>query len=119
MSMGALFQNINRAPSPLAWFKESLKEELAPYPGRAALVARVVLAASIAMILTMIFRMPYGAYCAIYAFTMSRESPEATVEAFKTLVASLAFSVLYVLLGAILFLGDPDLRLLWVSRVSL
>jgi multidrug resistance protein MdtO len=114
MSMGALSQSINRAPSPLAWFKEFLKEELAPYPGRAALVARVVLAASIAMILTMIFRMPYGAYCAIYAFTMSRESPEATVEAFKTLVASLAFSVLYVLLGAILFLGDPDLRLLWV-----
>ncbi|HET6931517.1 MAG TPA: FUSC family protein [Candidatus Acidoferrum sp.] len=100
--------------SPLRWFGDFLKEELAPYAERGAVVARAVLAASIVMILTMLFRMPYGAYAALYAVTISRENPQATIKEVKTIVVAFAASVLYVLTGAMLFLGEPDLRLLWI-----
>jgi hypothetical protein len=72
-------QTITRPASPLQWFGDFLKEELAPYPEREAVVARAVLAAAIVMILTMVFRMPYGAYAALYAVTISRENPQSTV----------------------------------------
>ena len=58
-------QESRRTVGPRYW--EFLKEELTPYPGRAALVARMVMAATLVMIITMTFRLPYGAYCAIYA----------------------------------------------------
>ena len=58
----------------LAWLRRFLREELAPYPGRGLVVARMVIAATIVMILAMTFRIPYGAYGAIYALTISRSS---------------------------------------------
>jgi multidrug resistance protein MdtO len=100
--------------TPLVWIKEFLKEELAPYPGRAALVARMTIAATIVMLLSMTFQMPYGAYAAIYALTISHESAEATAKASRTLIVAFALSVLYVLIGAMFFLHDPNLRLIWV-----
>jgi multidrug resistance protein MdtO len=112
--MATLAQTLPKSSSPLLWLKEFFKEELAPYPGRAALVARMCIAATIVMLLTMTFRIPYGAYGAIYALTISRENPEATVKAVKTLIVAFSLSVLYVLVGAIFFLQDPDLRLIWV-----
>jgi multidrug resistance protein MdtO len=75
------------APAPLrsiTWFREFLRDELTPYPERAALVARMVIAATIVMLITMTFRMPYGAYTSPFAFTISRESPEATGTAVKS-----------------------------------
>ena len=65
---------------------EFLKEELAPYPGRGILVTRMVVAATIAMIMVMTFRVLYGAYGALFALTISRENPEATVKAVKIIV---------------------------------
>jgi len=112
--MATLAQSVPASPRPWAWFREFLREELAPYPGRGALVARMVTAATLVMIINMVFRIPYGAYGAIYALTISRESPEATVKAVRTIVVAFAFSALYVLVGAIFFLDDPRLRLLWV-----
>jgi multidrug resistance protein MdtO len=64
------------------WLWEFLKEEFAPYPRRGILVTRMVVAATIAMIMVMTFSVPYGA-CALFALTISRESPEATVKAVK------------------------------------
>jgi len=101
-------------PGPLNWIREFLKEELAPHPGRAALVARITIAATLVMILTMTFRIPFGAYGVIYAFNISRESPELTVKAVKTIVVAFVLSVLYILIGARFFLQEPDLRLIWV-----
>jgi multidrug resistance protein MdtO len=112
--MASVAQSIPAPASPLNWFREFLREELAPYPGRGALVTRMVAAATIVMILTMTFRIPYGAYGAVYALTISRENPLATLNAVKTIVAAFAMSVLYVLVGAMLFLHDPTLRLFWV-----
>lgn len=112
--MATLAPTLPKSFTPLVWLKEFLNEELAPYPGRAALVARMTIAATIVMLLSMTFQMPYGAYAAIYALTISHESAEATAKAAKTLIVGFALSVLYVLIGAMFFLQDPNLRLLWV-----
>lgn len=113
--MAAVPQTLSMAPAGwLAWVKEFLKQELAPSPGRAQKMARMTIAATLVMVLTMIFHIPYGAYGAIYALTISRENPRATLKAVKTIIIAFAFSVIYVLIGAIFFLQDPNLRLLWV-----
>ena len=112
--MATAAQLIAKPSPPLQWFGQFLKEELAPYPGRKALVARAVVAAAIVMILTMVFRMPYGAYAALYAVTISRENPEATVKEVKTIVVAFAVSVLYILAGAMFFLPDENLRPFWI-----
>jgi multidrug resistance protein MdtO len=112
--MATLTQSLSRQRHPASWFRQFLKEELAPYPGRTALVARMIIASTFVMILTMTFKLPFGAYGAIYAFTISRESTQATVTAAKTAIIAFALSGTYILLGAILFVGDPLLRILWI-----
>jgi multidrug resistance protein MdtO len=112
--MAAAAQTISSPGSPFHWLWQFLNEELSPYPGRGALVARIVVATTIMMIIILVFRLPYGAYGAIFAMTISRENPQSTVNAAKTIVVAFAFSVLYVLVGAMLFLADPTTRLVWV-----
>lgn len=56
------------------WFPQFLRRELAPYPGRGAMVARTVIAAIITMVLIVTFRIPGLAIGAILAFTLSREN---------------------------------------------
>ena len=51
-----------------AWLWQFLKNELAPYPGRAWAVARVTIAATITMVLVMTFRVPYGFLAALAPF---------------------------------------------------
>ncbi|MGC1295852.1 MAG: hypothetical protein WA869_12530, partial [Alloacidobacterium sp.] len=67
--MATVSQTLPEHPQPTTWLWEFLKEELAPYPGRAALIARMVIASTVVMIVTMTFKIPFGAYGAIYAFT--------------------------------------------------
>ena len=112
--MATASQTISSVSSPSLWFWQFLKEELAPDPGRARLVARIVIAATIVMILTMTFRIPFGAYAAIYTFLISRESPRQTVKSAMTEVLVFVCAALYVLLGAMLFVNHPMLRLLWI-----
>jgi len=112
--MATAAQSLQEWPQPIIWLRNFLREELAPYPGRGAVVARMVLASSIVMILTMTFRMPFGAYGSVYALTISRENPEATIRAVKTILISFAVSVMIILGGAILFSGEPLIRLVWV-----
>jgi multidrug resistance protein MdtO len=101
-------------PGLLVWLRTFLRDELAPYPGRGALVARMVVAASIVMIVNMTFKIPYGAYATLYALTTSRENPDSTLKAIKTSVLWFAIAAAYVLIGAILFSSDPVLRVVWV-----
>ena len=56
-----------------------LKSELTPYPGRAWVVGRITIAATIIMVLVMTFRIPYGFLGCIYTLFLSRESPNATL----------------------------------------
>jgi|HubBroStandDraft_4_1064222.scaffolds.fasta_scaffold05118_2 multidrug resistance protein MdtO len=112
--MATLAQSVPASPQPLASFWEFLKEEVQPYPGRSTLAARMVIAGTLAMIITMTFRIPYGAYCAIYAFTISRDSSQITVRTARTRIISYACGAAYVLIGALFFLDDPVLRFVWV-----
>jgi multidrug resistance protein MdtO len=112
--MGTAASSASWRPTSLMWLRDFLRDELAPYPGRGALVGRMVVAASIVMIVDMTFKIPYGAYAALYALTTSRENPDATLKAVRTSVVWLAISAAYVLVGAILFSGEPVLRLVWV-----
>ena len=97
-----------------AWFREFLKDELAPFPGRGGIVARMVIASTVMMIVTMVFRLPYGAYSAFYVFQLSRESQRASIHSAQTIATAFGVSAGVALIGATLVLGDPNLRLLWV-----
>jgi multidrug resistance protein MdtO len=102
-------------PAGRAWLLTFLEEELAPYPGRGALVARMVIAPTIVMLITMVFRLPYGSQGAIYTFLISREGPRATARTAMTTIAAVSASTALTLVGSALSLGDPALRLLWVA----
>ncbi|HTF65269.1 MAG TPA: FUSC family protein, partial [Edaphobacter sp.] len=112
--MATFAQTIRQSPEQLTSYWEFLKEELIPYPGRAALVGRMVMAATLAMLITMTFRLPYGAYCAVYAVAISRESTHITLKTAVTRVVSYSLGAVYVLIGTTFFVDDPLLRLLWV-----
>jgi multidrug resistance protein MdtO len=91
-------------PRPLTWLRGLLQEELTPYPGSAA---------TLVMLITMIFHLPFG-FQAIYALVISRESHWATVGAVKMAVIGIALAALYMLVGMVFSLGNPELRLCWV-----
>jgi multidrug resistance protein MdtO len=63
------------------WFWGFLKTELAPYPGRAWVVARVTIAATLVMLVIMTFQIPNGFLGAIFTLFLSRENPTATLVA--------------------------------------
>jgi multidrug resistance protein MdtO len=113
--MGAVAQSLPRSPGRLPWFWEFLRDELAPYPGRSALVARMVTASTLMMILCMTFRIPYAAYAALFALTISRESLAGTVDAARGLVVGSVLGGAYVIVSAMLVLGNAMLRFLWVG----
>jgi len=112
--MATTAQNLSESWDPLISFWEFVKEELAPYPGRVALVARMVICATLVMIITMTFRIPYGMHGAVFTLIISRESPRATMRAVRTIVITFAFSAVYIFIGALFSLDDPTLRLLWI-----
>src|SRR5258706_10945396 len=112
--MATTAQNLSEPWNPLVSFWEFVKEELAPYPGRAALVARMVICPTLVMIITMTFRIPYGMHGAVFTLIISRESPRATLKHVRTAVMAFAFSAIYIFIGAQFSLDDPTLRLLWI-----
>ena len=111
--MAAVAPIATKWPRPVDWLREFLVDELAPYPGRGLLVARMVIAATLVMLLTMTFRLPFGVQ-AIYALVIARETHWATVRAMQTVVLILAGATGYVILGTMVSLGDPTIRTLWV-----
>ena len=74
----------------------------------------MVTAATLVMIISMTFQLPYGAYAALYALNLSRESLEGTRRAVQSIVVGFAFSGAYILTGAMIVIGDPVLRFLWI-----
>ena len=112
--MEAVATTVTDWPRPLVWLREFLRDELSPYPGRVGVVARMVLASTVIMIVFMTFRIPFGQYAALYGLIISREDPQATINAVKTNIIAFAFSAAFVLVSALVFAGDPMLRLLWV-----
>jgi len=111
MATGA---QISATPSSLSWLGEFLKHELSPYRGRLALVARMVIAATLVMVIGMVFRIPYTFQGAIYALIVSRESSQATLKSAVTILALTGIGGAYLLASAWFVISIPTLHLLWV-----
>jgi multidrug resistance protein MdtO len=112
--MDAVAQPVTGWHHLFVWFREFLKQELTPYPGRAALVARMVIAATLLMIITMTFQLPFGFQSCVFTFVISRESTRATMKAAMTAISAFGIAALYIILGATLSVGEPVPRLLWI-----
>src|SRR5580698_4223370 len=111
--MGALAEGIHDLPRPLTWLREFLKHELAPHRGRTLTVARMVLAATLVMIICNTFRIPYAFSGGIYALLISRESPRATLNSAGTVLLLAATGVAYILVSARFVISIPLLHFLW------
>ena len=112
--MATAAQSLYESPHALTWFLEFLKEELAPYPGRAGTIARMVLAATLVMIICVTFRIPYAFEGAIYTFIVLRESPRATLQSAGAALLSVGIGAAYVLISAGFVISVPILHFLWV-----
>ncbi len=97
------------------WFWNFLKQELTPYPGRAWVVGRVTISATVVMLIVMTFRIPSGFLGAIFAVFISRENPTATfVSGFKAILA-FVIALVYGSIGLALLVDDPLTHFLWVA----
>jgi multidrug resistance protein MdtO len=112
--VATLAHDIPYVPRPSTWLREFLKHELAPYPGRAVTVARMVLAATLVMIVCNTFRIPYAFLGGIYALLISRESPRATLSSAATVLLLAATGVAYVLVSVQFVVSVPLLHFLWI-----
>jgi multidrug resistance protein MdtO len=111
--VGTLAHDIPDVARPLTWLREFLKHELAPYPGRAATVARMVLAVTLVMIVCNTFRIPFAFLGGIYALLISRESPRSTLNSAGTVLLLAATGVAYILVSAQFVISIPLLHFLW------
>ncbi len=112
--MATSAQSISATPSSLSWLEEFLKHELSPYQGRTALVARMVIAATLVMVIGMVFRIPYAFQGAIYALIVSRESSQATFKSAASILSLTGIGGAYLLVSAWFVISIPTLHLLWV-----
>jgi len=97
------------------WFWEFLREELKPYPERVQLVGRMVLAATLVMLVCNAYRAPYGFQAAIIALFVSRESTKATLNSVITMVTGLTIGLVFVIVSASIFTVNPIFQYIWVG----
>ena len=97
------------------WFFNFLREELKPYPGRGTLASRYILAATITMLFIMVFRLPGASVGGFYSLLLSRESPTTTLRGGFTILVAFLLGLVFVLLGAILFVDYPLTHFLWLA----
>ena len=114
MATGAQSIAGSGSTAPLPWFWQFLKQELAPYPGRTAVVGRMALAATLVMIVCMTFRLSDAFQGAIFALLITRETPRATLESSGTLLLFSSLGAAYLLISAWFFISAPTLHLLWI-----
>ena len=112
--MASVSQSVSGSQPPSRWFRQFLTHELAPYPRRARTVSRMVIAATLVMIITMTFRIPFGFQGAVYALLISRESPRATLQSAATVLLVTGAGAAYFLVSAWFVISDPPLHFFWV-----
>jgi multidrug resistance protein MdtO len=97
------------------WFPDFLKKELAPYPGRGALVARMVISATLTMILIITFRIPGGYVGALTAFLFSRENLVSTARSAIFFIGAFVIGALFIPVGARLLASPPETHFVWIG----
>jgi multidrug resistance protein MdtO len=96
---------------------EMLRAELASYPGRPAVVGRIVLACTSVMLLAFIFRIPGAALGAGFPILISRESPKAARKSAFHIALACSIATAAVILGGMLTSGSPFLHVMWVAVI--
>ena len=92
-----------------------IRAELVFYPGRASLMARIVLSCTVVMVLIMVFRMPGAALGAYYPLLFSRDNPRATRRSALRTGLVCVLGTAEIIIGAMFFVGSPFLHLVWVA----
>jgi multidrug resistance protein MdtO len=105
----------NRLDEAGVWFWGFLKSELTPYPGRAWTVGRMVISATIVMVVVMTFRIPFGFLGAIYTMLLSRENPTVTLRSGVRTIISYVIASIYTVLGVMTLIDDPLTHFLWIT----
>ena len=105
----------NLVEEVVRWLWDFLKNELAPYPGRAWVVARVTISATLVMLLVMTFQIPNGFLGAIFTLFISRENPTATLVSGLKAIAFFCLATVYTLIGAAMLVDDPLTHFLGVG----
>jgi len=100
--------------APWLWFREFIRWEVAPYPGRVNTVSRMTIAATLVMIIVVTFRIPNAFLAALYAILLARENLAATWRGGRLIVLGFVGASLYTLLGMMLFRGYPITHFFWV-----
>jgi multidrug resistance protein MdtO len=97
------------------WFPDFLKRELTPYPGRGALVARIVISATLTMIIIETFRIPGGVIGVLSAFLFSRENLVSTARSAIFMMAAFLIGALFIPIGARFLASTPETHFFWVG----
>src|SRR6202789_1864962 len=97
-----------------SWFREFIRWEVAPYPGRLSTVIRMTIAVTLVMIIVVTFRIPNAFLAALFSILLARENLAATWRAGRTIVLAFVGASLYTLLGMTLFRGYPITHFFWV-----
>jgi multidrug resistance protein MdtO len=113
MAMATKSTSLPHAERFTTWFPDFLLKELAPYPGRGAVVARMVISATITTILVVTFRIPGGAIGALCAFLLSRESLLSTSKSALYFVGAFALGGLFIPIGGRFFASTPITHFMW------
>jgi multidrug resistance protein MdtO len=96
------------------WFREFIRWEVAPYPGRVNTVIRMTIAATLVMIIVVTFRIPNAALAGVFSILLARENLTATWRGGQFIVLGFVLASLYTLLGMMLFRGYPITHFFWV-----
>jgi multidrug resistance protein MdtO len=112
--MATAAQTIARSAAPFSWVRRFLREELAPYPGRTALVARMVLTTTMVMMISMTFQLSFAFQGAIIALLVSRESARSTLQSAYSLLLFTGLGAIYLIVSAWFVVSIPALHLLWI-----
>jgi multidrug resistance protein MdtO len=96
------------------WFREFIRWEVAPYPGRVNTVIRMTVTATLVMLIVVTFRIPNAFLAALFAILLARENLAATWRGGRMIVLGFVGASLYTLLGMMLFRGYPITHFFWV-----
>ena len=111
--MAATATTLQIARASGGWFAYFLKQELAPYPGRGSTVARMVISATLVMLIVMIFRIPNAAAGPLLAFMFARDSLVSSVRSTLSIVYCFGAGMIFIPLGARMFAAEPMTHFLW------
>jgi multidrug resistance protein MdtO len=89
------------------WFREFIRWEIAPYPGRLSTVIRMTIAATLVMIIVVTFRIPNAAVAGLFSILLARENLAVTWRGVQFIVLGFVVATLYNLLGMMLFAVSP------------